>query len=122
MFSKELFRRWTYQVFAPGVLLREKYNAFRELLRFDDLCLELIAAVEDVHYGAAVADWARVAHLTRRLRLSVSEMVARLGRLSPSRHLDLAEYAKKVDFYVQMALDVPAGDMAAPFVRPLEAL
>ncbi len=30
MFSKELFRRETYQVFAPGVLLREKYNAFRD--------------------------------------------------------------------------------------------
>ncbi|WP_300157315.1 PEP/pyruvate-binding domain-containing protein [Solidesulfovibrio sp.] len=122
MFSKELFRRWTYQVFAPGVLLREKYNAFRELLRFDDLCLELIAAVEDVHYGAVAADWARVAHLTRRLRLSVSEMVERLSRLSPSKHLDLAEYAKKVDFYVQMALDVPVGDMGAPFIRSLAAL
>ena len=119
MFSKELFRRWTYQVFAPGVLLREKYNAFRELLRFDDLCLELIAAVEDVHYGAAVADWARVVHLTRRLRAAVEEMVTRLSRLSPTRYLDLPEYAKKIDFYVQMALDVPAGDMTPPFVVPL---
>jgi pyruvate,water dikinase len=119
VFSKELFRRWTYQVFAPGVLLREKYNAFRELLRFDDLCLELIAAVEDVHYGAAVADWARVVHLTRRLRAAVEEMVTRLSRLSPTRYLDLPEYAKKIDFYVQMALDVPAGDMSPPFVVPL---
>ena len=40
----QLFRHWTYQIFAPGVLLREKYNAFRELLRYDDACLELIAA------------------------------------------------------------------------------
>ncbi len=119
MFSKELFRRWTYQVFAPGVLLREKYNAFRELLRFDDACLELIAAIEDVHYGAVAVDWARVVHLTRRLRTSVEELVARLTRLSPTRHLDLPEYAKKIDFYVQMALDVPAGDMAPPFVAPL---
>ena len=74
MFSKELFRRWTYQVFAPGVLLRDKYNAFRELLRFDDLCLELIAAVEDVHYGSAVADWAR--------RLGTQAAVARSGGLT----------------------------------------
>lgn len=122
MFSKELFRRWTYQVFAPGVLLREKYNAFRELLRFDDACLELIAAIEDVHYGAVAVDWARVVHLTRRLRTSVEEMVTRLSRLSPARYLDLAEYAKKVDFYVQMALDIPAGGMAPPFVAPLAAL
>jgi pyruvate,water dikinase len=119
VFSKELFRRWTYQVFAPGVLLREKYNAFRELLRFDDACLELIAAIEDIHYGAVAVDWARAVHLTKRLRTSVEELVTRLSRLSPSRHLDLPEYAKKIDFYVQMALDVPTGDMAPPFVTPL---
>ena len=118
MFSKELFRRWTYQVFAPGVLLREKYNAFRELLRYDDACLELIAALEDVHYGGAAVDWTRVVHLTRRLRTSVNELVERLARLSPARHLDLPEYARKVDFYVQMALDLPSGDMSPPFVLP----
>ena len=119
MFSKELFRRWTYQVFAPGVLLREKYNAFRELLRFDDACLELIAAIEDIHYGTSAVDWARVVHLTRRLRASVEEMVTRLSRLSPARYLDLGEYAKKIDFYVQMALDLPGGDMSPPFVADL---
>ncbi|MFP5257437.1 MAG: PEP/pyruvate-binding domain-containing protein [Acidobacteriota bacterium] len=122
MFSKELFRRWTYQVFAPGVLLREKYNAFRELLRYDDACLELIAAIEDIHYGGVAVDWTRVVHLTRRLRTSVGELVERLTRLSPSRHLDLPEYARKVDFYVQMALDLPAGDMSPPFVLPLAEL
>ena len=122
MFSRELFRRWTYQVFAPGVLLREKYNAFRELLRYDDACLELIAAIEDIHYGGAAVDWTRVVHLTRRLRTSVGELVERLARLSPSRHLDLPEYARKVDFYVQMALDLPGGDMSPPFVAPLAEL
>lgn len=119
MFSKELFRRWTYQVFAPGVLLREKYNAFRELLRFDDACLEGIAAIEDIHDGVRVVDWAQIAHLTARLRTSVAEMTARLARLAPARHLDLPEYAKKVDFYVQMALDVPMGEVGPPFVLPL---
>jgi pyruvate,water dikinase len=119
VFSKELFRRWTYQIFAPGTLLREKYNAFQELLRFDDACLELIAAIEDVHYGAVAADWAAVVHLTNRLRAAVAEIVSRLSRLAPSRWLDLPEYARKVDFYVQMALDVPTGDMTPPFVVSL---
>jgi pyruvate,water dikinase len=122
VFSRELFRRWTYQVFAPGVLLREKYNAFRELLRYDDACLELIAAIEDIHYGGAAVDWTRVVHLTRRLRTSVGELVERLARLSPSRHLDLPEDARKVDFYVQMVLDLPGGDMSPPFVLPLTEL
>jgi pyruvate,water dikinase len=122
VFSRELFRRWTYQVFAPGALLREKYNAFRELLRLDDACLEGIAAIEDIHDGVRVVDWARVVHLTGRLRTSVGEMAARLSRLAPSRYLDLPEYARKVDFYVQMAMDLPLGELAPPFVLPLAAV
>lgn len=122
MFSRELLRRWTYQVFAPGVLLREKYNAFRELLRHDEACLELIAAIEAVHYGDAVVDWARIVHLTNRLRHAVTEMVAHLTHLAPTRHLDLADYAKKLDFYVQMALDIPQGGLGPPFVVPLETV
>jgi len=122
VFSRELLRRWTYQVFAPGVLLREKYNAFRELLRQDEVCLELIAALEAIHYGEAVVDWARIVHLTNQLRHAVTEMVVRLTRLEPTRHLDLADYAKKLDFYVQMALDIPLGGMGPPFVVPLETV
>jgi pyruvate, water dikinase len=122
VFSRELLRRWTFQVFAPGVLLREKYNAFRELLRHDEACLELIAAIEDIHYGAAAVDWARVVHLTGRLRRTVGEMVMRLAHLAPTRHLDLADYAKKLDFYVQMALDIPLGELGPPFVVPLETV
>jgi pyruvate, water dikinase len=122
VFSRELLHRWTYQVFAPGVLLREKYNAFRELLRQDEACLELIAAIEAVQYGEAVVDWARIVHLTNRLRRAVTEMVTRLTRLAPTRHLDLADYAKKLDFYVQMALDIPQGGLGPPFVLPLEAV
>ena len=72
--------------------------------------LHTLPDVEDVHYGGAAVDWTRAVHLTRRLRTSVGELVERLSRLSPTRHLDLPEYARKVDFYVQMALDLPAGD------------
>ena len=29
MLIKSLFKYWTYQVFAPGTVLRERYEAFK---------------------------------------------------------------------------------------------
>jgi pyruvate,water dikinase len=115
----QLFRHWTYQIFAPGVLLREKYNAFKELLRYDDLCLDIIAEIEDIHYGNEKADWARIVWLCKRLSSAVDHLTAQLTLLSPAKYVDLPEYAKKIDFYVRMALDVPVPDMSPPFLVPL---
>lgn len=115
----QLFRHWTYQIFAPGVLLREKYNAFKELLRYDDLCLDIIAEIEDIHYGNEKADWARIVWLCKRLSSAVEHLTAQLTLLSPAKYVDLPEYAKKIDFYVRMALDVPVPDMSPPFLVPL---
>jgi pyruvate,water dikinase len=53
MYLHQLFQYWTLQVFAPGKLLRLKYEAFKELL----------------HQGAQV-DWARGETLVRALRWS----------------------------------------------------
>lgn len=115
----QLFRHWTYQIFAPGVLLREKYNAFKELLRYDDLCLNIIAEIEDIHYGNEHADWARIVWLCKRLSSAVEHLTAQLSLLSPARYVDLPEYARKIDFYVRMALDVPVPDMSPPFLLSL---
>jgi len=115
----QLFRHWTYQIFAPGVLLREKYNAFKELLRYDDLCLDIIAEIEDIHYGNEKADWARIVWLCKRLSSAVDHLTTHLTLLSPAKYVDLPEYARKIDFYVRMALDVPVPDMSPPFLLPL---
>ncbi len=92
MFIAELFKHWTYQVFSPGALLRSKYNAFKELLEFDDRCLEGIADLEEIAYGREKADWARMHRLTRRLTRDVGEMVRRLKLMGPSRYVGLPDY------------------------------
>ncbi len=51
MLVTQLFKHWTYQVFAPGTLLRRKYEAFKSLLRHDAIALELIADLEELFYG-----------------------------------------------------------------------
>jgi pyruvate,water dikinase len=99
--------------------VREKYNAFKELLRYDDLCLDIIAELEDIHYGNEKTDWARITWLCGRLLVAVEHLTARLSRLSPTRYLDLPEYARKIDFYVRLALEAPQPDMSPPYVISL---
>jgi pyruvate,water dikinase len=119
MFSRQLFRHWTYRLFAPGALLRERYNAFQSLLKYDDVCLSLIADIEEIAYGDERADPARITWLARRLAVAVGHMVEELSRLAPARHVDLPEYLKKLDFYIRMGLDQPQPDQAPPFLLPL---
>ncbi len=114
-----LFKRWTYQVFAPGALVRAKYEAFRELLRQDHICLGIIADLEGVAYGFEKADRARAVWLTERLIQAVEKLTSRLLDMNPSRYMDLPEYTRKIAFYARMALDRPLPEIAPPYVLPL---
>lgn len=120
MFIAELFKHWTYQVFAPGALLRGKYNAFKELLEYDDRCLEGIADLEEIAYGREKADWARMSRLSRLLTRDVGEMVRRLKLMGPSRYVGLPDYYNKFRFYVSMGMDMPDPAIAPPHVIDLE--
>lgn len=119
MVTDELFRHWTYQVFAPGALPRRKYNAFRELLRYDAHCLELMAKLEDILQGAEKVDWSRVVELADRLDDAVRALLGQLTELNPGRHMGLADYRDKIAFYMRMAVSVPEPDLAPPYVIPL---
>lgn len=119
MFLAQLFKHWSYQVFAPGALLRNRYNAFKDLLLRDDESLRLIADLEDICHGREQADFARVVWLFDQLSRSVRAMVERLSEMSPTRYLSLPDYFKKIDFYVRMALDEPPPDMSGPYLLPL---
>jgi len=48
MLIKNLFRYWTYQVFSPGTVLREKYESFKALLEYDKAAHEFLATLEDI--------------------------------------------------------------------------
>ena len=57
MLIKNLFKYWTYQVFAPGAVLREKYDAFKSLLAHDKRAHELIAQLEEIYYHQLRVDF-----------------------------------------------------------------
>ena len=48
MLLKSLFKHWTYQVFSPGTVLREKYEAFKLLLENDKCAHEVMAELEEI--------------------------------------------------------------------------
>ena len=51
MLINNLFKHWTYQVFAPGTVLRKKYEAFKSLLDHDKKAHELMAELEEMYYN-----------------------------------------------------------------------
>jgi len=117
---KQLFKHWTYQVFAPGTLLRRKYEAFKSLLVHDAIALELIADLEELFYGKNLADRQRAIWLTSRLSSAVKTMAGQLVEMNPTRYMDLPEYFRKIDFYVRMALELEQPEVGPPYILSLE--
>ncbi|WP_207261312.1 PEP/pyruvate-binding domain-containing protein [Desulfovibrio sp. Huiquan2017] len=120
MYLKQLFRHWTYQVFAPGTLLRRKYEAFKSLLAHDAVALELIADLEEMFYGKRLADRQRAVWMTNRLSSAVATMAGQLVEMNPTRYMDLPEYFRKIDFYVRMALELEQPEVGPPYILSLE--
>ncbi|WP_461208883.1 PEP/pyruvate-binding domain-containing protein [Desulfocurvus sp. DL9XJH121] len=117
---KELFKHWTYQVFAPGTLLRRKYESFKNLLEIDRSCLERIAELEELHYSPAPVDWTRVQNLVRELQVQADFLVRELMAMSPGRYLDLPDYRNKISFYLTMASELPDFDFSPPYAIAME--
>lgn len=115
-FVSELFKHWTFQTFAPGTLLRTKYNAFNQLLRLDEICLDCIADLEEIHYGHEQTDWARVVWLTEELAKNIRKLIDRLQIMSPVKYMDLHDYTTKLNFYVRMGVCVEDPVITPPFV------
>lgn len=119
MSVKQLFKHWTYQVFAPGTLLKNKYEAFRHLLKYDNIALDLIADLEEIAYGGQEVDYARLTWLAKRLSVAVDQLVTQLMLMSPTRYLGLPDYVRKIDFYVRLKLELPELDLKPPYIVPL---
>jgi len=115
----DLFKHWTYKVFAPGTMLRRKYAAFRDLLKYDNVCLELIADLEEIAFGSEFADHSRITWLSSRLSEALGKMAASLMAMDPVRYADLPEYHRKMDSCIRMGLDLPRPDVTPPHILSL---
>lgn len=122
MFVNRLFKHWTYQIFSPGTVLREKYEAFKRLLDHDRRAHELIAELEEIFYRRQKFDLAAIAHRYDELAGTVGAMIDCLQAMAPGSYLSLSDYFKKIDFYIRFMLAPPELDFAPPFVVGLKEI
>ncbi|MGD9180953.1 MAG: PEP/pyruvate-binding domain-containing protein [Desulfobacterales bacterium] len=115
MLLKNLFKHWTYQVFAPGTALRGKYEAFKSLLSHDKRAHELMAELEDIYHGSIKVDFNVIAAKYGEFSNCIFNIVEDLTKISPYRYANLREYFKKFDAYIQFMLVPPKSDCSAPY-------
>jgi pyruvate,water dikinase len=122
MLIKNFFRYWTYQFFSPGTILREKYNAFKRLLKYDKVAHELMATLEELYYAPKKADFQAVVNTYEQFSLTVLQMVEALLTMNPSNYWSLKSYFKKFDFYIRFMLAPPEFEFSPPFTLALDKI
>ena len=115
MLIKNLFRYWTYQVFSPSLVLKEKYECFKRLLKHDKAAHEFMAVLEDMYYSEKKYDFQAVVSTYNDLAHSVLNMVEELLKMCPSRYWSLQDYYKKFNFYNQFMLAPQEFSILPPF-------
>jgi pyruvate,water dikinase len=116
MLVNNLFKYWTYRVFAPGAVLRSTYESFQELLEYDGQTHEDMAELESLYYQGRKEDLCCIRHRYERFSANVLGMVESLEKMAPGSHVTLKSYYKKFDFYGKFLLAPPQLHSTPPFV------
>ncbi|MFT5726613.1 MAG: pyruvate,water dikinase [Desulforhopalus sp.] len=115
-----LFKHWSYRIIAPGTLLREKYEALKELLSYDICCHEEMAEFQDLLHDGHREDFARIRKRFSRFSAQVAGMIQALETMDPGTYSSLKSYHKKFDFYTRFLIASPAINFGPPYVLALE--
>ncbi len=102
-------------MFSPGTVLREKYEAFKDLLEYDKKAHDYMAELEDIFYNQKKYDFQTVIKTYEKFAASVSGMVEELLKMCPSQYWSLKDYFKKFDFYIRFMLAPPDFNFSPPF-------
>lgn len=122
MLLNSLFKYWSYRILAPGVLLREKYEAFRDLLQQDTTCHEAMADFQEILRTQQPKDYVAIRHRFADFSASVSAMLESLEILAPGKYSSLKNYHRKFDFYVRFLLAPPKIVTSPPYVLWFEEI
>ena len=118
---RQIFSYLTGRLFSPGILLRKKYSAFRELIACDNSCLELIADLEEHFYGGNHIDHARVVWLSSQLATDVAGMADALEKMDPVRFRNIRGHLATIDRQVQANLtSFSTSGTAPPYIITLD--
>ena len=119
MLLNTLFKHWTYQIFTPGTIIREKYEAFKLLLRYDGRCHDQMAEFQGLLHGRQQEDLTRIRKRFTLFSDQVAGMIGCLNTMAPGSYVSLKEYHRKFDFYARFLLAPPAIDLTPPYVLSL---
>jgi pyruvate, water dikinase len=120
MMIGNLFKYWTYRLFSPGTVLKEKYAAFKSLLTHDKRSHELMAELEDIYYNQKKRDFSAIVRLCTDLSRHVSKIVDDISRVCPESYPDLLFFYKKIDGYIRYMTTPDGGSTTRPYVLKLE--
>ena len=115
MTLRRLLHHWTERLFAPDRLLRHKYEAFKELLRYDKRSLELISELEELGYAGAMTDWAAIPRLISALDWSVGSLIRSLTSMWPGGYKELERRHGELAAELAAALPVFAAASEPPY-------
>ncbi|MFP5213550.1 MAG: PEP/pyruvate-binding domain-containing protein, partial [Acidobacteriota bacterium] len=114
-------RHLALRLFAPGALIRRKYEAFKSLLDFDRRGHELMARLEGFYHGETSVDFNVAIKDCRELFEAISGLIGRLDTMSPSSYRDLAGVLSRIEWTLKPLLELPPlSDEPAPLVLPLD--
>ena len=122
MLITNLFKHWTYQVFTPGTVLREKYEAFKSLLMHDKKAHELMAELEEIYHNQKKVDFKVIEDKYDILSGCVSEMLTAFSKMCPSCYPDLKDYFKKFDSYIRYIFTPKEFSSSPPFTIALNEI
>ena len=115
-----LFKHWTHKIFAPGLLAKEKYEAFRSLLKHDTKSHELIAEIEQVYYNQLKVDFSAIEQNLKQLSSTVAKVVECLREICPTCYPKLDDYFHKIDTKIKHILSSDLPDSTPPFVVTID--
>jgi pyruvate,water dikinase len=122
MYVRNLFKQWTHKIFAPGLLAKEKYEAFRNLLEYDKKSHELIAEIEQIYYSQLKVDFTVIEKNIEKLCSSVAKVVESLSEICPTCYPKLDDYFRKIDTKIKKILPGDLLDCSPPFVLALDQI
>ena len=104
----DLFKYWTYQVFSPGTVLKEKYEAFKMLLEYDQQAHEGMAELQRICFEALPVDANRIYACYNDFSHAIGRIVDLLGQMCPGCYSDLKVFHAKFDQYIRYLIEPPA--------------
>ena len=116
MLLNSLFKHWTYRLFAPGVMLHQTYDAFKNLLEEDGRSHDLMAEFEILYHDGKREDFAGICRRYDDFAGAVGGMIDSLEQMNPADAITLRQYYKKFDFYIRFLLAPPEQFSIPPFV------